>query len=160
MTLPPSVWLPPTPDIIGAIIVRLRNAPPLQPYIATKNVVRVSAGLSRAWVMPDYAIIMHESGGPPGNPSVGLIAQRIDLVFYGPGKSYATRARTANELYRVTDAYINPTPSMGIPGSFIAAHSRVHSVIRNSGPIPSTEPNTDWARVSAPYIFTYGSIPA
>src|SRR5438105_1130307 len=129
-----ATFMPASPDIMGALITRLRTAPPLQRYIATDNQVRASASLIATWTMPNYAIVLRKNGGGGGDPETGRLFQSFILRCYGAGNTLATRERTADELWRWVDAYLCPTPAHGVPMGFIAAHCLVYAVARESMP--------------------------
>lgn len=155
-----ATFLPASPDIIGALISRLRSAPPLQNYIATNGQVRVSASLNPTWQMPDYAIVLRKNGGGGGDPETGRLFQSFVLRCYGAGKTYATRERTADELWRWVDAYLCPTPQHGVPMGFIAAHCLVYSIAREAMPTVGNDPDADqWARTVNVYTAVYGAVP-
>ena len=150
-------FAPPEPDVIGALIVYLRAAAPISAYVGN----RVSAALSRRWTMPDYAIVMHPAGGPPGIDGTPLDRARVDFMCYGPGNTYDSRARTATELYRTLKAVLTPPMGMGIPRGFRvnAKGLMVWDVNQSGKSRVGSDPDTEWARNISSFVFLYGQIP-
>lgn len=114
----------------------------------------------RAWRMPDYAIIIRLTGGPPPSQNDERRWARMDLHFYGAGASPNVRRRTARLLWRTVEPVLSPPPNCGIPMGFHAAGLIVYTVYpQMSEPLTVPEPGTDWDRAVMSYIVQYARLP-
>jgi hypothetical protein len=136
------------PDLAGAITSFLRA----QPEIAALAGTRISSARQETWNLPNYAILIQPGRGGPGEVMDGLLlAERVDLWFYGPD------ARTAGLLWRTTHPII--CPRVGKSNGFTAASTRVTKVAQEGGPLRLVDPDENWSYTVASYIFTYNPDP-
>lgn len=141
------------PDLLGALVVRYRAVT----AIAALTGTRISANRQDAdWApMPRHAIFLE---GPLGNPGEtiydnlkGIQKTRVDVHFYGSNPYEATR------LWRTAHPYICPRAEF--VGSFNGSGVHVYSVRKEGGPTRFAEPDTEWPRTIATYVFTWSEIP-
>lgn len=147
------------PDVIGAIVARLRSFPEITALVgsapgytaaattAEKSRPRVSPTLQSFWAMPTYAIVVQGPVGRPAadDPDFGIHATRCDLHIYGPNP-YSAMA-----LWRIVEPALCPLPPTS--RSFVQAGVRFGDVAREGGPTALVEPQTLFPKVVATYVF-------
>lgn len=148
-------------DLAAAVVEWLRADPDLDALVHGRISIAFPEG-NRAWSMPDFAIIVRPSGGRPPSTSDQRRWGRVDVNFFGQGKTPNIRRRTARQLWRTSDPILFPPPNRGIPSSYkSSAGITIYNVQPDmSEPFaPAVEPGTDWERVIMPYTLQYASIP-
>lgn len=141
------------PDVIGALIERLMDAPPIDDLCHG----RVSGELKEEWGMsarPKFAIVVEGPSGGPGEQGPGLYRDRYDIVAYGPG------TMRPKQLMRRIRAYLVPVPHGRVRANgFVAAHTNVLGIDEEAAPFALADPNTKWTTVRLPIIVTYSAVP-
>lgn len=153
------------PDVIGAIVARLRSFPEITALVGStpgykttatvdeKTRPRVSPTLQGFWAMPTYAIVVQGPIGKPAadDPDFGIHATRCDLHIYGPNP------KNAMDLWRIVEPAL--CPLLPTSRSFVQAGVRFGDVVREGGPTALIEPQTTYPKVVATYIFTTSGVP-
>ena len=134
------------PDILGAIVARLRAVTEITALTST----RISPVRQESWnPMPRHAIWVDgpKGMGPFGSDNLPLETVRVDLNCFGSTDYEAGR------LWRTMHSAI--CPYQGAATQFVAAGVRVSNVQRESGPIRFTDSDTGWPCVIGGYLFSY-----
>lgn len=122
-----------TPDVVGAVIARLRAATPVTALTGT----RISGALQDAWPLPAYAVVVSGGRGGAGEIGPATYEERLDLECYGPD------ARTAAVLAATARAYL--LDELRVRGvAWSAGATRVSTVRVGGGPIFRRDPDTGW----------------
>jgi hypothetical protein len=132
-------------DIVGAFIVRgLATS-----SITTLTSTRISGSRQDSWPLPAYAVVVNGPlGGPVADPP--LRRARLQLECYGPDE------RTSKVLAEtVVQAFV---PDDGSVASFVAAHTAVGEIEKETEPIWQPDPVNGWPRTIVPLIATYSGI--
>lgn len=137
------------PDLAGSITAFLRA----QSEITALTSTRIST--ARNWTLPNYAVLIQPGRGGPGEVLGGvLLAERVDLWFYGPGDKQSTQAMNAHALWRQVHPILCPPVGVRTSG-FEAASTRVLKVELEGGPLRLVDPDENWAYTVVSYVFTY-----
>lgn len=106
--------VPPRPDILSAVLDRLRANTDLAALTNTAagwkdggSGIRIAGSIQPKWKMPTKAVIVRPRGGPIDfeKRSVGLLKSRMDVFCYGESSYEAQR------LWRTLDPVLCPDQS-------------------------------------------------
>jgi hypothetical protein len=134
------------PDVLGAIVARLRSFSEITALVATaagatdsRTTPRVSGEKQNWWKMPTHAIWLNRTGGPivGSDYLLGWWTQRLDVTCYGSSKYEATR------LMELVLPALCPMQGER-DGSFVQAGVRISDVFPESDIISDIEDDTKW----------------
>lgn len=124
------------PDYIGALVVRIKEAPAL----AELGTVGVSAA-APGGDTPGFAVWVARSGGR-ADQDVGDLLPRVDVHCYGKD------LRVAADLWRRVYSWL--CPADGRATQFARAHCLVRTITLEAGPLDLVE-ESGWPKVWASY---------
>lgn len=154
------------PDLLGALIARLRAITELTALVATsagatdgRTTPRISGQRQDWWRMdpppvgPAHSILLQRTGGPPGDYLGGLWFSRIDMTTYGPNNREATR------LMDILLPTLCPAQG-GTSGSFIQSGVRVYDIAPEAEMLVTSDPERAWPFAWLPVVVTWNGTPA
>lgn len=147
-------------DLPAAVVEHLRADADVAALAQGRISIAFPEG-ERAWQMPDFSIIVRPTGGPAPNSEDNRRFARVDIRFYGKGKTQSVRRRTARQLWRTTEPALCPPAGRGIPMGFRSTSGCIVYSVRPdmSEPIAApVEPGTDWDCVLMPYLIQWAPL--
>jgi hypothetical protein len=159
------VTSPKLPDLAAALLVYLRADNVHDDGLVGLTADGLKARIYLEWpsdknneiIVPPFrnCIIISTGRGGQGDIGLGLQEERVDIYCYGISR------RDAHQLWRRLDWYlIPPDRSRKVSVTVDSAHVRIHTIVREGGPIRLVDPDrSNWPYTVGSYLITYSGVP-